>query len=192
LAFLRTIPDSKIADHDLIENYKQSGDLSLLAALYEPYMESIYLVCFKYLKQQELAKDAVMAIFEELILKLKKHEVTYFKGWLHTLAKNHCLIQLRSAKHIKTTEMDPDRMQLTEEMHLNGNPEIEEDLALLGKCMETLSAEQKMTVELFYFQDKCYKEITAMTGLPWNQVRSHIQNGKRNLKICLEAKTVTS
>jgi RNA polymerase sigma-70 factor (ECF subfamily) len=172
----------------LLASYRQSGNLSLLAELYQRYIDLLYAVCLKYLKEPETAKDAVMAVFEELVLKLRKHEVDNFKGWLYTLAKNHCLMQLRSVKHLKIKELDPDRMQLNEDLHLNGIMEKEEHLDKLNECLQTLSPEQKTTVELFYLQNKCYNEIVVITGLDWNKIRSHIQNGRRNLKICIEQK----
>ncbi len=151
-------------------------------------MDMLYAVCFKYLKEPEAAKDAVMAVFEELIPKLRKHEVENIKSWLYTLTKNHCLMALRSARHLKTNELDPDRMQLEEELHLNGMMEKETHLEQLHECIQSLSAEQKIMVELFYLKNKCYNEIAVITGLDWNKVRSHIQNGRRNLKICMERK----
>jgi len=172
----------------LIILYKQTADLEVLGRLYQPYMDLVFGVCLKYLKNSESAKDAVMAIFEELVSKLRKHEVDNFKGWLHTVAKNHCLMQLRSAKNIKTNEFDPEIMHLTETVHLNGIMEKEEHLQQLGECLETLSPEQKTVVELFYLEHKCYKEIESITGVEWNKVRSNIQNGRRNLKICMEQK----
>jgi RNA polymerase sigma-70 factor (ECF subfamily) len=187
LPFLKNIPSSQ-SDQELLDLYRQSGNLALLAELYQRYMDLLYAVCLKYLKEPETAKDAVMAIFEELVSKLKKHEVSNFKGWLYTLAKNHCLMQLRSAKHLKTGELDPERVQLNEDLHLNGMMEKEEHLDKLNECIKTLSPEQKATVELFYLENKCYNEIAVLTGLDWNKVRSHIQNGRRNLKICMEQK----
>ncbi len=83
-------------------------------------MDLLYAVCLKYLKDQETAKDAVMAVFEELASKLKKHEVDNFKGWLYTLTKNHCLMQLRSGKSIKISPLDEAHMQFSEESHLKG------------------------------------------------------------------------
>ena len=179
---------SSLSDKELIALYKQSGDLELLAALYQPHMELVYAVCLKYLENRESAKDAVMVIFEELIIKLKKHEIENFKGWLHTVAKNHCLMQIRSAKHLKISEFHPDDMQLTDSVHLNGIMEKEEHLHQLKDCLQTLSSEQKTIVELFYLQQKCYKEIATVMNMDWNKVRSHIQNGRRNLKICMEEK----
>jgi RNA polymerase sigma factor (sigma-70 family) len=190
LSFLKNISTPALGDLELVNLYKKSGDLKVLADLYQRYMELVYAACLKYLKDPEISKDAVMAIFEELVGKLKKHEVENFKGWLYTLSKNHCLMKIRSSKLLKTNEFDSDRMQLTEEVHLNGVMEKEEHLNQLAKCLETLSAEQKMTVELFYLQNKCYQEISELTGFEWNKVRSHIQNGRRNLKICLEQQTV--
>jgi RNA polymerase sigma-70 factor (ECF subfamily) len=186
LAFIKTIPPHSEDDQELVALYKQSADLAILAVLYQRYMELLYGVCLKYLKEPETAKDAVMNIFEELAQKLRKHEVSNFTGWLYTLAKNHCLMELRSSKRLRTNELDPDRMQNTEELHLNDMQEKEGWLNKLSKCVEGLSSEQKITVELFYLQGKCYKEIEATTGLDWNKVRSLIQNGRRNLKICME------
>jgi RNA polymerase sigma factor (sigma-70 family) len=193
LAFLSTIspdPDGSRAssdtDQELVIRYRHSHDLEILAVLYLRYMDLLYGVCLKYLKDPEAAKDAVMNIFEELAQKLQKHEVEHFRAWVYTLAKNHCLMQLRAVKRIKINDLDPDRMQITEELHLNGIMEKEGELDKLSKCLETLSSEQKQTVELFYLQSKCYKEIEKITGMDWNKVRSHIQNGRRNLKGCME------
>lgn len=160
--------------------------METLAVLYQRYMDLLYGVCLKYLKNPEASRDAVMHIFEELVEKLKKHEVDNFKSWVYTLAKNHCLMQLRTPKNLKTTEFKVDIMQSEEEVHLNGALQREENLEKMERCLQTLSAEQKITVELFYLQNKCYKEIAEITGLEWNKVRSYIQNGRRNLKICME------
>ena len=160
--------------------------MELLAVLFQRYMELLYGVCFKYLKDSDAAKDAVMQIFEELVQKLNKHEVENFKSWLYTLAKNYCLMQLRTPKNLRTVEFKVDIMQSEEEPHLNGIMYKEENFNKLEKCMQTLSAEQKLTVEMFYLQNKCYKEISDTTGIEWNKVRSYIQNGRRNLKICMD------
>lgn len=186
MAFLKKISARSATDQELVALYKQSNDLEVLAELYQRYMDVLYAVCLKYLKETEPSKDAVIAVFEELALKLNKHDVENFKGWIYTLTKNYCLMQLRSSKLLKTKELDLNRMQLTEDVHLNGVFEKEAQLNGLAKCMETLAKDQRTVVELFYLQDKCYKEISEATGTDWNKVRSLIQNGKRNLKICME------
>jgi RNA polymerase sigma factor (sigma-70 family) len=173
-------------DQELVAAYQSSSDLKILAQLYQRYLDLLYGVCLKYLGEAESAKDAVMDIFEELAQKLLKHEVTYFRGWVYTLAKNHCLMKLRSSSRLKISSFDPDHMQTAEELHLNDRVRKEEQLGQLSKCIETLSTDQRAVVELFYLQNKCYKEIETITGLQWNKVRSHIQNGRRNLKLCME------
>ena len=173
-------------DQELVAAYQSSSDLKILAELYQRYLDLLYGVCLKYLDEPESAKDAVMDIFEELAQKLLKHEVTYFRGWVYTLAKNHCLMKLRSTSRLKVSSFDPDHMQTAEELHLNDRVQKEEQLGRLSKCIETLSSDQRAVVELFYLQNKCYKEIETITGLQWNKVRSHIQNGRRNLKLCME------
>jgi RNA polymerase sigma factor (sigma-70 family) len=191
VAFLKNIPTSELPDRELVSLFRTSGNMDVLAVLFQRYMDLLYGVCLKYLKQPEAAKDAVMQIFEELVAKLPKHEVDNFKSWLYTLAKNYCLMQLRTPKNLKTTEFNPDSMQLEEEMHLNGIQIREENLQRLERCLQTLSTEQKIAVELFYLQNKCYKEIAEATGIEWNKVRSFIQNGRRNLKICMEKEPET-
>ncbi len=186
LSFIRNISDTDLPDKALVDLYKETERLDILATLFQRYMDLLYGVCLKYLKDPEPAKDAVMHIFEELVHKLNKHEVDNFKSWVYTLAKNHCLMQLRTPKNLKIVEFKGDYMQSQEEVHLNGIMQKEENFQKLEKCMQTLSAEQKMTVELFYLQNKCYKEIADATGIEWNKVRSYIQNGRRNLKICME------
>ena len=152
-------------------------------------MEQVYAVCLKYLKEPETARDAVMAIFEELIVKLKIHEVSYFRGWVYAVAKNHCLMQLRSQKQIPL-ESNPDFMYLTDNSHPDGVFEKEENLNQLTKCIDALSSDQKQTVQLFYLQEKSYKEIAGLTNSDWNKVRSLIQNARRNLKNCMETHLV--
>lgn len=186
MTFLKNISNPETPDLELVARYKQSANLKLLGILYERYMELIYGVCFKYLKNAELAKDAVMQIFEVLVEKLHKHEIENFRSWLYTLAKNYCLMQLRSPKTLKTVELQEFDMQSGEEMHLNGVMQKEEEFKKLEKCLDTLSPDQKESVELFYLQNKCYKEIADITGKDWNKVRSLIQNGRRNLKNCIE------
>ena len=190
MAFLKNISNPIASDKELVLAYQQTGDLQVLASLYQRYMELVYGVCLKYLSDPEIAKDAVMQVFEELIQKLKKHEVDNFKSWLYTLAKNHCLMHLRSQKNKKTVDISPELMQSGEEWHLNGELQKEAEFKKLERCLQTLSAEQQQTVQLFYLQQKCYNEIVEQTGLDWKKVRSLIQNGRRNLKICMENKSI--
>ena len=186
MPFTGNIPRSPLTDNELVDLYKKSTGLDALGELYQRYMELVYGVCLKYFKDSEKAKDAVMQIFEELVVKVKKHEVENFKGWLYQVAKNYCLMQLRSPRNLKTVEMNPAIMQNEENVHLNGVLEREENLEKLEHCLDTLQQEQKQVIELFYLQGKCYNEIVESTGHEWNQVRSLVQNGRRNLKICME------
>ena len=183
---MKNISSTNQSDTELVAAYRQSGDLGVLGELYQRYMELVYGVCLKYLKEPEQAQDAVMQIFEELVSKLKKHKVENFRGWLHQVAKNHCLMQLRTPKNLKTVELPSLLMQNEEDVHLNGVMEKEENFQKLEKCIASLSDDQKMMIKLFYLEGKCYNEIVEITGHEWNHVRSLIQNGRRNLKLCME------
>ena len=186
MAFLKNISSSSQTDHQLVLTYRETGDLKVLGELYQRYMELVYGVCLKYFKDPEQAQDGVMQIFEELVSKLKKHEVENFRGWLHQVAKNHCLMHLRTPKNLKTVELSPLLMQNEQDVHLNGVMDKEQNFVQLENCIAALPEEQRLMIKLFYLDGKCYNEIVEITGKSWNHVRSAIQNGKRNLKLCMD------
>src|SRR5690606_20870621 len=128
-------------EQKLLAMYRETGDLRLLGSLYEPYMPLIFGVCLKYYKDEERSEDAVMEIFESLITKLRIHEVTNFKSWLYTLARNHCLMDLRVAKRINTVDIDDHLVESDAFLHQYGGEERipEEERTLMESCLETLN-----------------------------------------------------
>lgn len=171
-------------DDKLLDDYRANGDIAVLGKLFQRYMPLLYGVCLKYLNDDEQARDAVMGIFEELVLKVKQHEIKQFRGWLYVLARNYCLMQLRNDKKLAVISLD-EVMENT--MFLHPDERYNEDyMKILERCMEKLPLKQKQSIGLFYLQEKCYKDISDETGFSLNDVKSYIQNGKRNLKICIE------
>ncbi|TAD94073.1 MAG: sigma-70 family RNA polymerase sigma factor [Bacteroidetes bacterium] len=175
-----------LSDQQLVALYRESGEQNHLAVLYGRYAGLLYGVCYKYLKSNDLAQDACADVYEQLVTKLRKYAVENFSAWLHTLARNHCLQQLRQQKQSPVVEMQDHFVQLEDNWHLDTVMEKEEHLNQLQQCLEGLNADQRNAVELFYLQQKSYSEIEKQTGMGWNMVRSHIQNGRRNLKQCME------
>jgi len=176
-------------DAEYLAVYRSTGDLEILSNLYGRNMDMVFAVCYKYLRDEEASKDATMEIFEQLIEDLKKHEIANFKSWLHSVARNYCLMNLRSNRiEVGGLEiLEEDFMENKLSMHqVEEEIDIEGDLEKLENCIKTLEDEQKACVELFYLQEKCYKEVAEKTGFEMNKVKSYIQNGKRNLKICME------
>lgn len=187
LKFIKNNPRIiELEDLALIADYKNSGNLEVLGALYNRYMHLVFGVCLNYLKDEEQSKDAVMQIFEELVVKLRIHEVQNFKSWLHVLTRNHCLMALRKSSKNNMVSIDDTFVENTEFVHLDVDDTKEQKLTVMEKCMETLPEEQRKSVDLFYLQEKCYKEVADITGYDMLKVKSYIQNGKRNLKICIE------
>jgi RNA polymerase sigma factor (sigma-70 family) len=176
---------SEMTDPDLVQKYRMEGDMAVLGELYKRYSGLVYGVCLKYLKNREDARDAVMQIYERLAANLLNHEVTYFKSWLYATSRNHCLMQLRSQKGKHFEELSPFFMETEEIFHLESGDDLEGNLVKLEKCMEKLVTEQQQCVRLFFLMKRCYAEISTETGFALNQVKSYIQNGKRNLKICM-------
>ncbi len=182
---------TKESDEELIRRYLATKDLELLGILYQRYIYLVYGVCLKYFKDREESKDAVMQIFEKLITEIEKHAVENFRPWLYVMTKHHCLRQLQkktsASKKIKQF-YDEKIMESTIELSpLDETPEKDMNKAL-AECIEKLKKEQKACIVLFYFKENCYREISLKLELPVNKVKSYIQNGKRNLKICLENK----
>lgn len=190
MAFFRRDNKRNLRDEDLISLYRSSGDTSIIGELFTRYTHLVYGVCLKYLGNREDAKDAVMAIFEKLIADLPKYDIEKFTSWLYVLSKNHCLMKLRSQKAMEkhqTKWINSREVFMENEAFLHP---LDEQSAINDKalfdCIEKLKKEQKKCIELFYFKNKCYQEIAEELSADEKKVKSHLQNGKRNLKICLE------
>ena len=186
MKFIRRKHSEVSNENELIGLYRKTGDLVLLGELYEKYMPLVYGVCLKYLKNEEQAKDAVMQIFEQLVPKLRIHEVSNFKSWLYSLTRNYCLMELRSSQKHEFVNLEDYGVEKEVFLHPEDAPADEQELRKMEKCMEQLPEEQRVSIDLFYMRQKCYKEIAGLTGYDMKKVKSYIQNGKRNLKICME------
>lgn len=188
LKFFKGRIKEPVSDAERLAAYKAGGDVSVLGALYEPYMDMIFGVCYQYLRDEAESKDAVMQIFEKLVVDLRHHEVSNFKSWLHTVARNHCLMKLRAAKVTASHGLsDETEQEIHQEVTTDDNMfDIEGRLDTLDECLQKLANEQRISIELFYLQDKCYRDIAVETGFEMSKVKSYIQNGKRKLKICIE------
>lgn len=179
-----------LTDEELLVQYRKRNSMHVIGILYNRYTHLVYGLCLKYLKSREDAQDAVMSIFELLPEKLKKHEVKFFKSWLYIVATNHCLILLRKrAGTEKTNGRFMENEELTHLLFEEDN--IGNDLVALQACLEELRSDQRICVSLFYLNEKSYQDIVEQTSFKLNKVKSYIQNGKRNLRICLEKKHVT-
>ncbi len=179
---------SNYSDAELVARYQKTGDMELLGVLTERYTELIYGVCLKVLKHEAEAEDAFMGVFEKLTKKVQQHDIQEFRPWLHVLTRNHCLEILRKkGKHL-TVSYDSEFMQSEEAVHPFMEEATNGKLDALTGCLDTLKGEQKICVQLFYFEGKSYKEIAASKNMEMKKVRSYIQNGRRNLKICIEQK----
>lgn len=176
-------------DQQLLEQYYVSHDNEWLGQLLQRYTLLLLGVCMKYLKNEEEAKDAVQQVFLKVIQELPKYKVEFFKAWLYMVAKNHCLMKLRNKTGKMTVEIS-DKIQgnahdETERLKLMEN---DHTLDLMERSLKELNEEQQRCVTLFYLEKKSYQEVSDQTGYSMLQVKSYIQNGKRNLKILIEKK----
>ena len=181
---------SHLSDGELIRSYHNTSDKAFVGELYIRYAHLMYGVCLKYYRDREQARDAVLQIFEKLFESLKKHNPENVKTWLMFVARNYCISDLRK-EHVKAErhaayEKDEEELPADEDEVLSEKVMKEQRLQRLEEAIGALGEEQRQCIELFYLRDKSYKEICDITGMSENQVKSLIQNGKRNLKIILE------
>ena len=182
---------SSHTDLELLDLLKKENDKSIVGILFKRYTHLVLGVSIKYLRDEDEAKDCVMEIFEKLLTDLSRHEIHNFKSWLHTVTRNHCLMKLRArkrkfAERIVNDETDLEVVEMNLLLHPEDAHEKESALTLLEKGIQQLNKDQKKCVELFFLEEKSYQEIVDLTGYSMLNVKSHIQNGKRNLKIFME------
>lgn len=177
-----------MTDQELLERYYTDRNNEWLGILLQRYTLLLLGVCMKYLKQEEEAKDSVQQIFVKIITELPKYKVDYFKSWIYTIARNHCLMKLRDQRGRPTALSEAMLADWDEDAGRRKHLEKDLLLDLMGQSLEELGKEQKLCVTLFYLEKKSYQEIAETTGFSLLQVKSYIQNGKRNLKLLMEKK----
>ena len=185
----RTDQWHQMGDDTLLAAYRKTGEMEVVEELFNRYGHLVLGICLKYLKDEDEAKDACMQVFEKLISELRKSEVLQFKSWIHTVTRNHCLIHIR-----KTISVERHRehylKNFSEEFvnfwsEMNHIDKAELEMKNLHLALDKLDNEQRLCLDLIYFQGKSYRQISEITGFEQNQVKSLIQNGKRNLKIIM-------
>ena len=177
-----------MTDDELLQQYIADQQPYWMGALLERYTLLLLGVCMKYLKNEEEAKDAVQQIFLKVLSEAGKYKIDYFKSWLYMVAKNHCLMKLRSRQGKTTKEITGDAIAAAKEETSNDIAENELTYELLEEAINELSPEQRQCVILFYLQKNSYQQISEKTGYRIMQVKSYIQNGRRNLKLLMEKK----
>jgi len=173
-----------ISEQELLRNFYQDRNKDWLGILLQRYTLLLLGVCMKYLKNEDAARDAVQQIFLKAITELEKYQVEYVKSWLYMIAKNHCLMQFR----------DKNRLMVELSENQGGVEDLDGQIALQEKdqlldwmhdSIKNLNQEQQQCVTLFYLEKKSYQEVADQTGFTMLQVKSNIQNGKRNLRLMI-------
>lgn len=180
--------NNPLTDDELIEKYKYSHDSTYVGELFKRYTHLVTILSLKYLKNPHDSEDAVMEVFEIILADLKRHEVKNFKAWVYSVTKNHCLKRIRKAQQSNHKEQDYLKtdgkfVESVFETDLTVTDLKETQLNHLEQGIQELSEAQKRCIELFYFQNKSYKEVAEITEFSLKEVKSYLQNGKRNLRL---------
>jgi RNA polymerase sigma-70 factor (ECF subfamily) len=181
------------SDEELLKHYKQSGNKELFADLFKKHVTVVYGTCLFYLQDKDEAQDATMQLFEKLMLDINNREIDNFKGWLSFVVRNHCISLIRKnksqTKNIKSYyEFEYETPNYEQEEKINS---VNDDVLLenMKECLPKLKENQRICVELFYLKNQSYQDIANETNFSLNEIKSYIQNGKRNLKLLIEDST---
>ena len=187
MIFFRKIKYDQLSDEELIRRYSSSENTEYVGELFSRYSHLVFGICLNFLKDRNDSKDAVITIFERIIHELKKQEVDKFKNWLFSVSRNYCLNQIRSKNRLSLREKifsDEFENEIVSETELTDN---EQEVEIIQQAIKELKEEQSICIHLFYFEQKSYADIVVETGYSNEQVKSYIQNGKRNLKNILKS-----
>ena len=188
MALYRNKNTRDLSDREVVYRYQKSRNKRYIGELYERYGHLVFGVSLKYLKNVQEAQDNVMLVFEKLMSELEKSDIKNFKAWIHTVTKNQCLMHLRKNKNVRSKEQSIEPIEYSLASETTDVEQViakEHSLTQMEQALNQLKKEQKTCVELFYLKEKCYQDIAEITGFSLKQVKSYIQNGKRNLKIIL-------
>ncbi|NDV64780.1 RNA polymerase sigma factor [Bacteroides sp. 224] len=174
-------------DEELLQLHRKSGHAEYFGELYNRYIPLIYGVCLKYLRDEDKAQDAVMQLFENLHLKIAGYEIDVFRTWLYSVVKNHCLQILRKENKEIIVDFNTEIMESDEVLHLLCEEENDQEKTVaLRRCLEKLPEQQRVSIIHFFMKEMSYADIVDKTGFSLKAVKSYIQNGKRNLKLCID------
>lgn len=174
------------SDEELLALYRDTGKADYFQQLYERYIPLVYGLCLKYLQNPEESQDATVDIYENLSQKIAGYNIGVFKNWLYSVVKNHCFHILKENKREIIVDFDSQIMESDESLTLFSEETDEEKESALNKCLEKLPDPQRLAIQKFFYENRSYAEIVEETGFNLKSVKSYIQNGKRNLKICIE------
>jgi RNA polymerase sigma-70 factor (ECF subfamily) len=190
--FFRKKQIGDLSDEELIARYQRSDDAAYVGELFERYNHMVFLVGMKYLKDPTESEDMAMLLFEKLLADLHKYQIKHFKSWLHTVVRNQCFAILeQQQRRRQQTDAYQESLEGDVEKEV-GWPlipeggEREQTLQQLEAALRLLNDHQRVCLEQFYLQQKSYQEVADQTGFTLKQVKSYIQNGKRNLRKHLE------
>ena len=179
---------SKLSDEELLSSHRESGKNIYIGELFNRYLPLLYGVCLKYLKSNDSAQDAVMQLFENLLFKVADYEIDVFRTWIYSAAKNHCLQILRKEEQHINVDLLDNEMEFNEITSLLEEDDRSEQRKMLMDCLNELPEKQRVSITYFFINELSYAEIVDKAGYTLKHVKSYIQNGKRNLKNCLEKK----
>lgn len=175
-----------LTDKDLLAQYAASGNAEYFGVLYNRYIPLLYGVCLKYLNDESKAQEAVARLFEELLLKLPGCEIPAFRTLLYNEACDYCFRVIEKENKEIPVRFNNNKPESAEILRLLCDEETgDKRTQALHNCLGRLPDGQRICITHFFIKEMSYADIVEKTGYALNTVKSNIENGKRNLMICI-------
>lgn len=178
---------SRFDDTELVELYKKNPDTSLIEELYNRYSKRVYWWALKFLgnrlEAEEMVHDIFAAMMSGMLDLYQAREGAKFSSWLYRCVGNQCMKIVRKRNEVIFNQVEvvdvPEALIIDLEVEVIAKEWNEQ----LTSALNRLNQMQRVCCMRFYWDGMRYDEIAEELGITHDQVRSHLQNGLRNLRI---------
>jgi len=183
---LPTSPYRPLKDHSdeaLLRAYQEKGDTRCFTELFHRYAHLVLGTCCYFTKDLEESKDLAMQVFEKCLQQSSEKRIRSVLPWLFRITRNECMELLRRRKKQEAAYLNIRHGGTKLESEIDPPHEAREvQRKKLLEALTKLKTEQRRCIELFFFEQKTYREIARETSYSVGAVKSHLQNGKRRLR----------
>lgn len=179
---------SSVPDTHLLQQITERDQHAFLA-LYERYGNLVYSLALRVVRHQVMAEEVTQDVF----LKVWQQPTRWnpalgqFSSWLLTITRNAGIDRLRKERRHWTPTQDQAELmgEFGEETAVGENPYWYDGL-ILARLLQQLSPEQRLLIELAFYQGYTHSELAENLQLPLGTVKTRLRTGLQKLRTLWE------